>query len=133
MHGKKKIKDISILPVSIFDFDFCNRNGLFLKRWMKLLGCDKICNLIEEVFGELIDEFFMNLKMEENSKWISNILGKDLTFTRDDLIKCFDMNKVNDDPDIIGLSRQELFVRPNDGLEIDLKRDMLVIDFPLQI
>ena len=40
------------------------------------------------------------------------------------------MNKVDDDPDIVG---QEVFAQLNDGLEIDLKKDMLVIDFPLQI
>lgn len=38
-----------------------------------------------------------------------------------------------DDSHVVGLSKHDTFVRMNDGINVDVGKDVLVIDFPLQI
>lgn len=43
---------------------------------MKKSSCERLNKLNEEVFGELVYEFFVNLNKTIGNKWISKVNGK---------------------------------------------------------
>ena len=86
-----------------------------------------------DVVGEMVEEVYRNLKFVDARNLRSQVQGRDITITRDDLIKCFGLKDCHDDTRFVSLSRNELFSIINGNDEIFPDSDVFVHEFELLI
>ena len=118
---------------SFFDFHFFESHGFYPEEWLNRIGAKILCGLNIEVFGEVVFEFYNNLKMKNESLLITKVSGIKVELNRKLLIECLGLHDVGDDRELISMSRSDVMKLLNDGIGEFKEKDIFNTEFELLI
>lgn len=90
-----------------------------------------MCELKDEVAGEIVHKFYKSLDMVSKAKLVSKVGGKKIEFTRKDLINSFDLPDHWNDEDRVSMGKSDILKLLNDGIGKFMEKDVFNTEFEL--
>ncbi|KAM7262309.1 hypothetical protein ACFE04_021386 [Oxalis oulophora] len=79
---EESISNLPILPDYFVDADDLKENGVDIGDYVSFFGLEKVLSCKEEIcYGELVNEFYDNIKKHSNKEIISKVQKKDITIS----------------------------------------------------
>ena len=124
---------IKIHNCSFIDFRYFENNGFYVGDWPDRIEGRNMCDLHVDIDGELVAEFYKNLKLESKTLLVSKVGGKKIVVNRKTLIDCLGLLDHGDDHELVALGRNESMKLLNDGVGKFHAKDIFITEFELLI
>lgn len=72
--AEMKMSGKAILSSKRIDFDYFDREGFSIVEWIRTVGSESFCSMVEKYYPHLIREFYGSLAHRDNG-WIAEVKG----------------------------------------------------------